>query len=140
MTKLRPFVPKYYGADMNASAGGKIDMTIENLLHGFDNGSYVDIKLGSSTLTMNSSMRKKLTRDFVDQDFTTSYSLGFTICGMNLKDPRTGNPRNGGKTGKSNPPKDIVEAQDYLERFFTNRNDYDYDALNFVIGELKEIL
>ena len=59
---------------------------------------------------------------------------------MNLKDPRTGNPRNGGKTGKSNPPKDIVEAQDYLERFFTNKNDYDYDALNFVIGELKEIL
>ena len=66
LTKLRPFVPKYYGADLTASSGGKIDMTIENLLHGLENGSYIDIKLGSSTLTMNSSLRKKFTRDFVD--------------------------------------------------------------------------
>ena len=85
-------------------------MTIENLLDGLENGSYIDIKLGSSTLTMNSSLRKKLSRDYVDKDFTTSYALGFTVCGMNLKDPKTGAPRNGGKYGKRNPPKDIVEA------------------------------
>ena len=115
-------------------------MTIENLLFGLENASYIDIKLGSSTLTMNASMKKKLTRDFVDKDWTTSYALGFTICGMNLKDAKTGQPRHGGKYGKKLPPRDIVHAQDYLEKFFMHKNDYDYDAINYVIGELKEIL
>ena len=76
----------------------------------------------------------------IDQDFTTSYQLGFTVCGMNLKDPLTGKPRNGGKYSKGKPPKDIIEAQDFLEKFFTHNKDYDYDAIDFVTNELKKML
>ena len=107
-------------------------MTLENLLYDLDNSSYIDIKLGSSTTTKGSGLSKSLIRDIIDQDYTTSYQHGFTICGMLLKDPKTGNPRNGEKYGKGKQPSDIIEAQDYLDKFFKYRNSYDYDAIDFV--------
>ena len=59
---------------------------------------------------------------------------------MNLKDPKTGKPRNGGKHAKGKPPKDIIKAQDFLDKFFKYRNSYDYDAIDFVTNELKKML
>ena len=44
---------------------------------------------------------KSQSRAFVDTEMTTSHLLGFTVCGMNLKDPTTGKPRDGGKVKKS---------------------------------------
>ena len=49
LTLLRPYVPKLYGIEQDKS--GKWKICIENLLYGLENGSYVDIKLGTSTLT-----------------------------------------------------------------------------------------
>ena len=49
---------------------------------------------------------------------TTSHQLGFTVCGMNLRDPHTGNPRDGGKVKKSQAPRNRDEAELYLEKLF----------------------
>ena len=78
-------------------------IVIHNLLYGLENGSFVDIKLGTNTLTAGkeNNLIKKKTRDVVDVEITTSHLLGFTVCGMNLKYPETGNPRDGGKVKKS---------------------------------------
>ena len=72
-------------------------------------------------------------------DMTTSYALGFTICGMHLKDPKTGKDRDGGNLQKQ-APKDFTETQDYLEHFFRYNGGHDMEAIEFVIGELKKML
>ena len=51
MTKLRPFVAQFYGA-RKIENKEKWMITIENLLYGKEHGSFIDIKLGTSTLTM----------------------------------------------------------------------------------------
>ena len=51
---------------------------------------------------------------------TTASSCGFTICGMTIK-----NPENGSKVfkyGKIDSPKNLDEAQEYLENFFDKGN------------------
>ena len=54
LEKLQPFVPKYYGCD---DSGGEVSnsckITLENLLFGKENASFIDIKLGTSTLTLD---------------------------------------------------------------------------------------
>ena len=50
MTKLRPFVPEFYGAE-DTGKKGKWTITVENLLDEKENASYADLKLGTSTLT-----------------------------------------------------------------------------------------
>ena len=89
---------------------------------------------------MMKSTVKKAARDIVDKDITTSNLMGFVVCGMNLKDPKTGKPRDGGKYGKDKPPKTSVEAEFFLENFFKYEGVPDVDAINFVICELKKIL
>ena len=138
---MRPFVPKFYGMERLSDKSNKCKITIENLLYGKENGSFIDIKLGTSTLTKGSkNLIKKATRDVMDKDVTTSDFMGFTVCGMNLKDPKTGKPRDGGKYGKSKPPRTSVEAEFFLENFFKYEGLPDKDAINFVITELKKIL
>ena len=138
---MRPLVPKFYGIETIDNASKK-KITIENLLHGKENGSYIDIKLGLSTLTAGKegNLIKKKTREIVDVDVTTSDLMGFTVCGMNLKDPLTGKPRDGGKKGKSKPPKNSAEAELYLENFFKYEGSPDKDAIKFVMLELKKML
>ena len=79
------------------------EIVIHNLLYGLEKGSFVDIKLGTNTLTAGkeNNLIKKTSRDIMDVEITTSHLLGFTVCGMNLKDPETGKPRDGGKVKKS---------------------------------------
>ena len=137
-TKLQPFLPLFYSAQQKKDSQ-KWSLCIENLLYGKENGSYIDIKLGTSTLTQGKCCIKKVVRETVDMDFTTSYNLGFTICGMNLKDPVTGLPKHGGKIGRR--PNNYNEAQDYIERiFYKNKGGFDTDAINYVLGELSKML
>ena len=52
LTTLRKFLPMYYDDRQNEdSRGEKWDITVENLLYGKENGSFIDLKLGTSTLT-----------------------------------------------------------------------------------------
>ena len=54
---MRPFVPNFYGADEQPD---KCTLTIENLLYGKESGSYVDIKLGTTTVTVDAMRRGTL--------------------------------------------------------------------------------
>ena len=75
----------------------------------------------------------------MDETITTSKKLGFTVCGMLLKDPVTGNTKQ--KVGKSKPPKNVSEAEEYLQALFMQgKEDYDIDAIKFVIAEVKKML
>ena len=128
LTKLRPFVPKFYGAEINENDSDKCTITIENLLYGKEKGSSIDIKLGTSTLTSGKENQplKVAERDVIDELITCSGQYGFTICGMNLKDPVTGAPRGLGKVGKGQPPRSLDEAEDYFEKFFqSNQGEID---------------
>ena len=116
---LRPFVPHLYAVNETGNPKMK-EIVIENLLYGLENGSFIDLKLGTNTLTAGKekNLVKKKTRDIMDVEVTTSHLLGYTVCGMNLKDPLTGKPRDGGKVKKSQAPKNSAEAELYLENFF----------------------
>lgn len=93
------------------------------------------MKLGTNTLTKGKEKNvvKKKTRDMVDVEVTTSHLLGFTVCGMNLKDPNTGKPRDGGKVKKRQAPKNSAEAELYLENFFKYEGDIDRQGIRFVL-------
>ena len=94
LTKMRQFLPKYHDDGPHEKDPEKWMITVENLLFGKENGSFVDLKLGTSTLTSDKDERqiKIAERKMVDA-WTCSAEHGFTICGMNMKDPSTGKPR-----------------------------------------------
>ena len=77
-------MPKFYGAK-KIEGSQKWKVTLENLLYGLENGSFIDIKLGTSTLNQGKSTLKKVVRNNVDLN-TTAKLLGFTMCGMTIKD------------------------------------------------------
>ena len=111
-------MPEYFGAEQ-LEDGAKWKICLQNLLYGFEKGSFVDIKLGKSTLTENSGSFKTVRQNLTDK-MTTANSYGFTICGMTIK-----NPENGSKIfnyGKIDSPKNLEEAQEYLENFFDKGN------------------
>ena len=70
------------------------------MLHGREWASKIDIKLGTSTCSQSilDDKKKYERRIKLDQE-TTSATLGFNIGGMSLKNPNTGQPRDGGKVG-----------------------------------------
>ena len=51
LTKMREFLPKYHDDGPHEKDPEKWMITVENLLFGKENGSFVDLKLGTSTLT-----------------------------------------------------------------------------------------
>ena len=124
-------------------------MTVENLLYGMEKGSFIDLKLGTSTLTSDKEGRFYLetTRKMLDNLWTCSGEHGFTICGMNLMDPETGAKRHtdiypDGKVGKKNPPNNIEEAEQYLTHFFSSEKEgkVDMEAIEYCRQELIPML
>ena len=70
----------------------KCTITLENLLYGKENGSYVDIKLGTTTVTVDAVRRGThivYMRQRTDSQRTTE-EYGFTLAGICIKDPETG--------------------------------------------------
>ena len=92
LTKMREFLPMYYDDSPFEKDPEKWYITVENLLYGKEKGSFIDMKLGTSTLTSDKADRVTsiASRHMVDNLYTCSGKHGFTICGMNLKDPITG--------------------------------------------------
>ena len=126
LSKMRQFLPMYYDDNENEENCEMWNITVENLLFGKENGSFIDLKLGTSTLTSDKDHQKTrvATRAIVDK-FTCSRDHGFTICGMNMKDPCTGKLRTSdrfpaGKTTKKQPPNNLEEAEEYLTAFFSS--------------------
>lgn len=50
LQKLKPFVPAFYGGKVE---DGVVTIQIENLLQGTKDPAFMDIKLGTDTITMN---------------------------------------------------------------------------------------
>jgi hypothetical protein len=149
LTKMRKFLPMYYDDEEIPDNCERWNITVENLLFGLENGSFIDLKLGTSTLTQDKDDRATqiVSRSAIDKLYTCSGEHGFTICGMNLKNPTTGKPRNtekfkDGKVGKTKPPNNLEEAQEYLTHFFQSEEDgkMDAQAIEYSIEELKPII
>ena len=115
LEKLQPFVPKYYGCDdSGGEASNACKITLENLLVGRENASFMDIKLGTSTLTLDAKQRGvEESRAKKDKE-RTSFEHGFTICGLCFKDPATGEGRQ--KEYKLHPEYDAAKV--WLARLF----------------------
>ena len=92
LTKMQQFLPKYYDDNPIEEDPEMWNLTVENLLYGKEKGSFIDMKLGTSTLTSDKDdqVTRIATRKLVDELYTCSGKHGFTICGMNLKNPFTG--------------------------------------------------
>ena len=56
---------------------------------------------------------------------TTAKEYGFRICGMTIKNPSTGTEVY--KYGKTDSPRDLDEAQEFLENFF-DKGDGKFDT------------
>ena len=89
LQRMRPFVPLYFKSDLKSIP---CNITLENLLYGKENGSFIDIKLGQSTVTQDCIKRGTIVtkvRELNDYMRTTG-EHGFTVAGICLKDPTTG--------------------------------------------------
>ena len=115
LEKLQPFVPKYYGCDdSGGEASNSCKITLENLLFGKENASFIDIKLGTSTLTLDA-QKRGVDESRAEKDKSrTTFEHGFTICGLCFKDPATGQSRE--KKYKLHPQYD--EAKNWLAKLF----------------------
>ena len=105
MEKLQSFVPRFFGGDdSGGSEAGKCKITLENLLFGRENASFIDIKLGTSTVTLDCRVRgaEAVERREKHDKERTSSEHGFSITGICLKDPVTGETKE--KLYKFNPP------------------------------------
>lgn len=102
MRKLRSLMPKFHSIEKQADSK-KWQLAIENCL-AFDGKpsetcSFMDIKLGTSTLTINGEAKGA---DFIanrqtKDEKTTSATLGFVICGYLIKDSNGSNTDSGYK-------------------------------------------
>ena len=86
---MKPFVSKFY---RSFTQDGAQWIEIENLLHKAPNASFMDIKLGTSTITQNTLKKGQAEIDRRNEKDakTTSAELGFTICGFQQKNGTTG--------------------------------------------------
>ena len=51
--QLKPYCPIFYGSEPNKEDDTKASITMENLLFGLENASFIDLKMGTSTITQN---------------------------------------------------------------------------------------
>ena len=115
MNKLKPFVSAFYDAkEIPNEPKGKWEMTIQNLLFEKEKGSFMDIKLGTSSETAGASEEKAAKRLACDKE-RCSFEYGITVVGVNLKDPKTGESKE--KVSKLHP-KTIEESKDWIKKLF----------------------
>lgn len=83
LQELKQFVPKFYGSQSNEDKT-ETKIGLENLLNPAPNASYMDIKLGTSTITINTLKKgeQEIARRTAKDKQTTSEELGYTICGF----------------------------------------------------------
>ena len=139
LQRMRPFVPNFIDANEKYDKGTFCTITLENLLYGKENGSYADIKLGVTTVTVDAIRRGTLIvamRERTDQSRTTA-DYGFTLAGMCLKDASTGQVKD--KKYKFHPQYD--EAKQSIGDLFRQGDDeLDVEGLEYVKGQLELML
>ena len=115
---MQPFVPRYFGA---FTEDGVSKILIENLLSVTPEASFMDIKLGTSTVTANTLSKgpTHVAKRSAKDARNTSAELGYTIAGFLRKDAA-------GKTMarayKMFPPKEKVAA--VFRNVFAYENDH----------------
>ena len=112
-------------------------MTIQNLLYEKEKGSFMDIKLGTSSETAGASEEKAAKRLACDKE-RCSFEYGITVVGVNLKDPKSGESKE--KVSKLHP-KTIEESKDWIKKLFQQTDDgqVDQKAVSFVNQELAKM-
>jgi hypothetical protein len=78
------FLPKYYGSFTNAESG-ETYIKLENLLQGRANANILDLKMGTTSITVNTPLDQYERANEKDAK-TTSVSLGFRVTGYIIKD------------------------------------------------------
>ena len=135
LRKLKPFVPLFYGKV------GDTEIKIENLLQMTPDASFMDLKLGTSTITLNTIKKgqAEIDRRIAKDKKTTSAELGYTVCGYCKKDV------NSGETVETKyklfPPKeDIPEVFRKVFESKMSPGKVDKNAVNMIKAELHMIL
>ena len=136
LQELKPFVPAFYGE--RTSEEGKSEIGLENLLGAAPNASFMDIKLGTSTITLNtlSKGQGEIARRTAKDKKSTTPELGFIVCGYCQKDPRTGDIVS--NEFKLFPPKEGVEPV-FRKVFIKNAESQQVDlvAVDRIIEQLQ---
>ena len=69
-------------------------MTLQNLLYGLENGSFMDIKLGQDSLTVRGDAddedRARIERKAQQDKERCTAEYGYTLVGVVLKNPKNG--------------------------------------------------
>jgi len=128
---LQAFIPRYYNHEK-----GKPDkvfhLTMDNLLFGHENASYMDIKLGISATTKGAGKDKVAKQLKSDGDRTTA-KYGFDICGYVFNDD--GRVEN---NGNFHPP-ELEKNEEYLFKLFNKNPQRAQEAMQEVQGELEKM-
>ncbi|CDW72872.1 UNKNOWN [Stylonychia lemnae] len=102
---FRNFLPKYHG---HHEEDGEIHIKLDNLMFGMENASILDLKMGTSSITVNTP--KKLYEKVSQKDAkTTSVSLGFRVTALIVKDEK------GEIVEKIRKPHETVDASNMHE-------------------------
>lgn len=120
------FTPKYFGSEdlkeeMDLNEDGKTEpaskVTILNMLHNHETANLLDVKLGTSTLTMRAAKKGRAKEQAVKDAKRITADFGFCLTGYCTKD----------KTGKKLENKSKVMAEvnkdnvnDHLRKLFVH--------------------
>ena len=81
---LKPHIPEFYGF---IEEDGKKWIKMKNITYGFNNVSFMDIKMGDKTYSPDDNPKKIQTQ--IDRaKITPSFKYGFRITGLNIKDEK----------------------------------------------------
>lgn len=134
---LKPFVPVFFGGKNGED--GKTVISMENLLREATDPAFMDVKMGTETVTMNTRQKgeKEIQRRLDKDARTTSLELGYTCVGYKVK-TASGEFEKG---VKCNTPKD--ELLDLFKKVFWTQGvdgEIDRAGLDSIKEQLREIL
>jgi len=136
-----PYIPKYYGIypikqRMN-NGELKSLLVMEDITYKYQNPSAIDIKIGKIQYLPNMSEKKRAYAIEKCQNSTSS-TLGFRICGMQVYNKIDGSMRKWvKKDGMSVTDSTIASA---IKSFYFNGITHNKDAMKYHLDKLKEIL
>jgi len=136
-----PYIPKYYGVypikQIMNNGELKSLLVMENITGDYQNPSAIDIKIGKIQYLPNMSEKKKAYTIEKCRN-STSGSLGFRICGMQVYNMTDGTMRKWGKKEGLQVTDDNIAVA--IKSFYFDGITYNKDAMKHHLDKLQEIL
>ncbi|CDW84054.1 UNKNOWN [Stylonychia lemnae] len=146
---LKNFLPKYYGVQEleapsiyqdDSLSKDNIPILLENLLADKPNASILDLKMGTSSLSLKKRAKHDVERIKLKDSMTTTKTLGFRVTGYIIKDS------NGNTLEKVVKPHGKIKAEQIpiilqkLLSFQNDQNGINSEAIEYLKSQISKMI